>query len=350
VDILQPSAQLVFFCAVSKERFVFSVRVEDVQLGSGGPPVGRGSRRAAVRESQKVRGLLYESVATISDAFDGVLDSVLGAGWPSDCRVCAGPLNGWRHGAVCRRCFAQVKAETVAAAAETRCSVCGRVVDTDSARFVAGRGGWKCLPCRMVPPPFVRAESHARYQDEIREMLHLVKFGEVPQLAVRELGEWMAGVILRFRADAPDGLLLIAVPLHRRRRRSRGFNQSELLADAAVRHLRKSVPAWPLQLKHEVLERVKETRELYWLAPSQRRKTLDGAFRVPDKTKVQGRTVLLVDDIMTTGATARECARTLLAAGAERVFVATLARAQEEILTASWNQSKIAKWNTKPVN
>ena len=97
-----------------------------------------------------------------------------------------------------------------------------------------------------------------------------------------------------------------------------------------MKRLRRLEPGWRLTLGSGVLERVKDTPALSALNPTQRRASLRGAFRVADAEAVRGREVLLIDDIMTTGATARECARVLKRAGAAKVWVVTAARALPE--------------------
>jgi predicted amidophosphoribosyltransferase len=114
-----------------------------------------------------------------------------------------------------------------------------------------------------------------------------------------------------------------------------------------VKRLRKLEPRWALRLQGQALTRVKDTRALYALNPTQRRASLKGAFRVADVEVVRGREVLLIDDIMTTGATARECARVLKRAGAAKVWVVTAARAQPESVrsTAQHDDVSFAMWD-----
>ena len=126
---------------------------------------------------------------------------------------------------------------------------------------------------------------------------------------------------------AADQVLVVPVPLFATREKKRGYNQAELLAEAAISALRRREPEWELRLCSGVLRRVKDTPVLYALNPRQRRTSLRGAFSVSAAETVKGREVLLVDDIMTTGATARECARVLKLAGATKVWVVTAARA-----------------------
>jgi ComF family protein len=209
----------------------------------------------------------------------------------------------------------------------------------ESARFAAAMGASACTMCRLAPPGFTRAVAYAAYENELREMLHLLKYQRVLSLADAPLGAWLAAAVLELQKDASAAVIVIAVPLFAARQRLRGFNQSVVLADAAVARLKK---AWPgLIAAHGAMLRVRDTDAQYGLTPHARRKNLRGAFRVPDVAAVAGREVLLIDDIMTTGATARECARVLVRAGAAKVWVATLARVQAESFVAE----DVAMWD-----
>lgn len=210
------------------------------------------------------------------------------------------------------------------------CSVCGEALGLESARFAAALGATQCTMCRLAPPDFARAVSYATYRDELREVLHLLKYEGRQRLARGPLGEWLAQAIAGLAADAGPELTVIAVPLFPARERMRGFNQSALLAEAAIAKLRRTYPQWKLMSAHNAMARVRDTDAQFGLNPQQRRANLRGAFRVRQPEGVKGREVLLVDDIMTTGSTARECARVLLRAGATKVWVATVARAQAE--------------------
>jgi ComF family protein len=112
------------------------------------------------------------------------------------------------------------------------------------------------------------------------------------------------------------------VPLHHNRRRSRGFNQAELIARAAMKRLPRE-----LEFASGVLIRRRETISQVGLSRDERIENMRGAFRVADAERVRGRDVILVDDVMTTGTTLSECARVLKKAGVEKVWAATAARA-----------------------
>jgi len=179
----------------------------------------------------------------------------------------------------------------------------------------------------MAPPGFARAVSYGVYDGSMRAVIHALKFGRMESLVGR-LGGMLAETIARLAGNVPDGMVLVPVPLHRKRRAERGFNQAEKLAAEALRVLKQNHPAWRLELSSRVLIRERITESQAGLTPRQRRQNLRGAFFVADAGMVQGRHVVLVDDIYTTGATARACSKVLLKAGAASVRVATLARAQ----------------------
>jgi ComF family protein len=124
-------------------------------------------------------------------------------------------------------------------------------------------------------------------------------------------------------------MLVIPVPLHRSKFAQRGFNQARLLAGHAVGSLRKTHPGWRLSLASRTVVRQRATESQAGLTPRQRRQNLRGAFIVPDRQAVTGKNVLLIDDILTTGATVRSVAQVLVRAGAASVWVATLSRARQ---------------------
>ena len=226
------------------------------------------------------------------------------------------------------------------------CRRCGEFLDMESVRF-AGQfpvEGLLCAPCRMAPPEFERAVAYAAYDDELREMVHLLKY-ERMQAVARPLGRMLARAIETLRFESGKELLVVAVPLFPAKERQRGYNQAVLLADAALAELRKTRPEWRLRAAHTALRRGKDTRSQFELTPRGRRKNLQGAFVAAEGAMLAGREVLLVDDIYTTGATARACAQVLRRAGASRVWVATASRAQPQMV-ASWGESSnTAVWD-----
>lgn len=311
--------------APPRVRRVFSESVKDIQLGNGGPP-GRpafsGGRevgwRAVTRVLRSPHRMLDQALTDLANLF-----------LPSTCRVCGAALVQRTKVRVCEVCVGRL-ALSEDAEVNPSCTRCGDALGMESARFGASMGITECTMCRLAPPEFDRAVAFGNYDSEMREMLHLLKFGGLRGVAEHVLGEGMAEAVRKLRSAAAGDLVVVPVPLFSAKKRERGFNQATLLAVAALRRLRRLEPAWQLRLREDVLERVKDTRALYALGPSQRRHSLRGAFRVRDASAVRGREVLLIDDIMTTGATSRECARVLKRAGAAKVWVATAAKAQPE--------------------
>ena len=262
---------------------------------------------------------VLRSRRVVADDIRVVAGDILDTVFPGDCRVCGGPLSFViGSGPLCSGCVGAIRPQRGGL-----CACCGEALGMESERFHAqGSEGVKCAECRLAAPAFTRAVAYGVYEDELREMIHLLKYEGVRSVVSalgRRLAETIAGLGL---SDA----LVVAVPLFPAKQRARGYNQSVLLADAAVKRLRPS----GLVVAHDVLRRVRDTESQFALTPRMRRKNLRGAFAVSDPAHVAGREVLLVDDIYTTGATARECARVLMAAGAAKVWVATLARAQKE--------------------
>ena len=186
-----------------------------------------------------------------------------------------------------------------------------------------------CALCRRVPPPFRRAVAFGAYRDTLRSLIHCLKYDGMHPVA-RVLGSRLAEIILTLEQETPRKMLVVPVPLHTSKRRQRRFNQATLLASAAIRVIRQVRPSWELKLSPGFLERQRATASQAGLSPRQRRNNLRGAFFVPPGRDLEGEDILLIDDIYTTGATARACSKALLSAGANAVWVATLARAQRD--------------------
>jgi ComF family protein len=161
----------------------------------------------------------------------------------------------------------------------------------------------------------------------MREAIHALKYDRL-RPAARQLGRMLAEAIAQLAGETSAEMLVVPVPLHRSKYAQRGFNQSRSLAAEALRFLRKSHPQWRLKLASSALMRLRSTESQAGLTPRQRRMNVRGAFTVSDPSKVMLQHVLVIDDILTTGATARAAAQALVQAGAASVWVATLARVQ----------------------
>jgi ComF family protein len=161
----------------------------------------------------------------------------------------------------------------------------------------------------------------------MRDAIHALKYGHL-RSAARRLGQLLALAVSRLAAEAPAEMLVVPVPLHHSKYAERGFNQARLLAKQAMLALRRTHPAWRLSLAPSTVIRLRATENQAGLTPRQRRQNVRGAFVVADPTAVKNKHILLIDDIFTTGATARSIAKVLLRSGAATVWVATLARAR----------------------
>lgn len=177
-----------------------------------------------------------------------------------------------------------------------------------------------CRTCTDRTPPFAAARALAVFEGSVRTAVHRLKYQ-----GRRELGPVLGRMLAAFVREAPalgEADLVVPVPLHASRERERGFNPALLLAAAVAEAL-------DLPLLPSGLERTVPTAPQSALGLRQRWANVAGAFSVPatGAGMVRGRAVLLVDDVMTSGATAAECAAALRRAGAGRVAVVTLARA-----------------------
>ena len=200
------------------------------------------------------------------------------------------------------------------------CSACGERVPT--LRPSERDGQLLCFACMQAEPVFTRAAAYGSYDEGMRELIHLLKYEHV-RPAASLLGRMLSDVIADLSPAFSGEPVVIPVPLHRAKYRERGFNQSEEIAKAALKLHPAGLTGKP---NVSTLVRQKNTASQTGLTPAQRRENVRGAFAVMRRDDVRGRDVLLVDDVMTTGMTASECARVLRRAGAERVFVATVAR------------------------
>jgi len=223
---------------------------------------------------------------------------------PPRCLACEIPVG--THNALCARCWSSNRL--------IERPYCERL----GVPFSYDHGPGVVSPEAMAdPPPFDRSRAVAHFDDISRKLVHGLKYRDQLELA-RAMGTWMrrAGSELVAGAD-----LVVPVPLHRRRLWWRRANQSALLAAEVAR-------AGGRVFAADVLVRTRATAQQVGLTHDQRDRNVRGAFSVPDERKAQvnGKRVLLIDDVYTTGATVRAATRTLLRAGASGVDVLTFAR------------------------
>jgi ComF family protein len=242
-----------------------------------------------------------------------MLNAVLNFFYPPRCAVCEAPqpLDADRN--VCLPCRESIERIT-----QPFCSRCGVPLTIGSSNLAE-----ICQRCRQSPPEFSSARSALRYRPsaEMQEgtvgsMLRRLKYGRDRSLA-RALEDCIAN-FLPFEAGMHDAV--VPVPLHRTRLRWRSFNQATLLALIVAKRL--DCPCKPT-----VLARTRSTPPQTMLDHRMRARNVRRAFAVLRPSEIDKRRILLVDDVMTTGATVDECARVLIQAGAISVDVFTLARA-----------------------
>ena len=186
------------------------------------------------------------------------------------------------------------------------CETCGIPLEATEAE-VCGR-------CLAQPPRIARTRSAVAYDDLSRKLAIRLKYGRKVAVA-KTMARYMHPLV----GEGEGERLLVPVPLHRSRLWSRGFNQAALVARELSSKL--GIDADPFALR-----RIRRTPALKGMTARQRRKTVAGAFRVRDKASVKGKSVILIDDVLTTGSTAESCARALLRAGAARVELISWAR------------------------
>ena len=205
------------------------------------------------------------------------------------------------------------------------CHRCGDTLDAPASEGIVSSR--LCRACRLAPPSFIRAVSFPTYDGRMRAAIHVLKYDRM-HLAARRLGSMLAAAVAQLLPEAPLEMIVIPVSLHRSKHSQRGFNQARALSLNAIHALHKSHPEWRLSLAPTTLMRIRETESQAGLTPRQRRLNVRGAFKVSDPAAVRGKGILLVDDILATGATSRAAAQSLKRAGAASVYVATLARAR----------------------
>ena len=220
---------------------------------------------------------------------------------PPVCMSCQRPLG--THDALCAACWRQMRF--------IRAPLCDRL----GIPLPYDTGGVMVSGAALAEPPdWDRARAVAQFGPVSQDLIHGLKYADRHE-ARRLFGRWLVGAGQELLADAD---LIVPVPLHRWRLLSRRFNQAALLAREVSRL--SGVPCDPL-----ALVRVKPVPAQVGLSAAERRRNLAGAFKAPRPQRLEGRRVVLVDDVMTTGSTAGACARVLRRAGAGRIDVLALA-------------------------
>ncbi len=234
--------------------------------------------------------------ASFSYRYYHLLWAALDLLFPPLCGGCQAPGSRW-----CPDCAARVQHP-----AEPVCQACGMPV---------GSEGSLCSDCRAARPRFHALRSWSVFEDPVRSALHRLKYRRDVGL-----GEALAPQLVACLESLHWPIdLVVPVPLGRKRRAERGYNQVNLIA-------RPLAMAMGLAYATDALERSHETRSQVGLTRAQRQQNVRNAFSA-GRRRVNGRVVLVVDDVATTGSTLASCAEALFAAGARDVFAFTVSRA-----------------------
>jgi len=272
------------------------------------------------------------------------IDAVAAVLFPAPCRICGEVLTSASRIPVCTECL-----DDFERIVDPLCACCGRPIATSAAGEAAASRSFDvplldtlCRLCRANFYSFDRARSFAIYDRALSETVLLLKYEQVASLAEwfgARLAEIARQAGTEWRAD-----VVVPVPLHRERRRERGYNQAELIAKAVAKRL-------DLPLDSKLLVRVKPRPPQLVLSRTEHWKSVRGAYVTRAGKNIDNVRVLLVDDVLTTGATLDACSRALKKAGAAKVFGVTIGRVrfgQAAVMTVSAARANSATKLARP--
>lgn len=256
-------------------------------------------------------------------AFQRTIDALASVLLPAPCRICDRPLVNASRIPICEACLG-----SFVRVGEAVCPCCGRPQPASAARQSppAATGSENepsrlCRLCRVKTFAFQHARSWAVYDATLTAAVMLLKYEEVTRL-----GEWFAQrlteVYGKTQASDAEGWrpdVIVPVPLHRERQRERGYNQVEMIARPLAKRL-------GLPMRAHLIARIKPRPARLVLSRSEHWESVRGAYSTPEGLRVDKARILLVDDVMTTGATLDACARALKKAGAAEIVALTVAR------------------------
>jgi len=230
--------------------------------------------------------------------------------YPRHCILCKKAiLHTDRNIPLCIYCQSSIRANT-----PPFCTKCSRHLESPL-------GQEFCSECQDTRPHFDSAWGACIYDNSMRKLIHALKYGSKVSLR-HYFNELILSFLETYHVDLSCHNLVIPIPLHPVRARERGFNQSEVIAHLIAEHL--CIPS-----SRNNLIRVKNTRNQAVLRQKERWTNIKGAFKIKHPSEFKKKSILVIDDLLTTGATASESARILKAAGAKRVNILTLAIAQK---------------------
>lgn len=227
-----------------------------------------------------------------------LISTLLNLIYPSVCPLCNNRSDNFQHSPICTDCWRGIKRYS-----GPSCRICAVPLVSEHATA--------CKGCFTDAPLFSKVLNYGLYSDALAEAINLMKFSGIRRLA-GPLGRLLLDI------EMPECGGIIPVPLTKKALRERGFNQALLMARVISKKLK-------IPLYMDLLLKTRDTQPQVGLNAKERMKNLKGAFKA--NGKINNLRLLLLDDVMTTGATARECSRALIKAGAKEVIVMTLARA-----------------------
>ena len=245
--------------------------------------------------------------------FHGLLNLL----FPSTCPVCGDASDNHTHNPVCGSCWKGIKRYSGPA-----CLICGLPLVSEYATY--------CESCIKAPQPFSKIIYYGIYADALRKAIHLLKFKGIKRLA-RPIAELLSELPI------PDADGIVPVPLHSKKLRDREFNQTALIGRRLSRQAR-------IPLLLDVLKKEKATLPQTDVTGKERLKNVKNTFTTGKS--VTGLRLILVDDVITTGATVYECAKVLKEAGAASITVVALARSMPKITaTSNWDTISTSQEN-----
>jgi competence protein ComFC len=271
-----------------------------------------------VAEAAPTRRPAAEAPRRVREWFVEVSDALVSVIFPAGCRICDALLTSASRVPICETCLGSFVPVPASA-----CQICGRPLPA----LPQSQGSpLLCPACGDKTYTFDRARSFAVYEGNLVRAILLLKFERI-----EPLGDWFAqrlAELVEKEADALEADVVVPVPLHRQRERERGYNQAALLSKPLAKRLR-------LPHKAVLLMRMRARPDKRILSLEERWESVRGAFATRPGSQVDNQRVLLVDDVLTTGATLDSCARALREAGAKSVVGLTIARAVRNPLPSS---------------
>jgi len=227
-----------------------------------------------------------------------MINNLLNMFFPETCPVCMRPALDHATAPICAECWNSICRYTGPA-----CQKCGKPLVSEASTTCGG--------CLQDEPAFVYARSFGLYDHALRKAINLLKYHNV-----RRLSRPLSDILLRMNIPPAD--VVIPVPLHEKRLKQREFNQSALFGKYVAQRL-------DLTLTLNCLVKLRNTAQQVGLSSQDRNKNIRKAFRVNHAELIKGKDILLIDDVITTGATVRECSYVLKKAGAGNIYVIALA-------------------------